>query len=269
MKRRFTSLALALILCLCLTIPAFVTAMPAFAADELGILAGLPKTGEFFLHDGAELLTDAEETELLRRLTEASSAYNAQLVIITLSTMGGGDIDQYLDYIYDSMRMGYGASRDGALLLVSMSPREYRILSNGYAGTAISNENIDAMCDLIQPDLSAGDYADAFGHFVEECEYYLNGYLNGFPFDFGGTLLRCVIIGAVLGLIVALVLKGQLKSVRKQNRANAYVKPGSMQVTVRNDMFLYREVHKTKKESSSSGSRSGGGGSRSRGGGSF
>jgi uncharacterized protein len=66
-------------------------------------------------------------------------------------------------------------------------------------------------------------------------------------------------------------MKGQLKSVRKQNRANNYMKTGSLQVTVHRDLFLYRDITRTRKQtnSSSGGSRSSGGGSRSVGGGSF
>jgi uncharacterized membrane protein YgcG len=80
------------------------------------------------------------------------------------------------------------------------------------------------------------------------------------------NLLICLVIGIIAGVVVAFILKGQLKTVRKQNQANVYVKPGSMQVTVHNDFFLYRDVTRTKKQSSSS---SGSGSSRSTGGGSF
>lgn len=225
---------------------------------------------EYLVFDEANLLTDSEEAALTQQLKDVSHTYNAQIIVATISSMNGGDIDSYLDYFYDSMGFGYGTNHDGALLLVCMDPREYRILSNGFAGVAISNDNIDAICNIIQPDLSDGDYANAFENFAEECAYYLDGHLNGFPFNFGKTLLISLIIGSVVGLIVVSILKGQLKSVRKQNQANNYTKPGSMNVTVRNDLFLYREVHKTRKEtSSSSGSRGGGGSARSRGGGSF
>ena len=131
---------------------------------------------------------------------------------------------------------------------------------------AIDSGDIDNIGDKIVSDLSDGDYAAAFDEFADQCDYYLDGYINGFPFNFGKNLMICLIIGIVAGVVVAFVLKGQLKTVRKQNQANVYVKPGSMQVTVRNDFFLYREVSKSKKESSSS---SGSGSSRSTGGGSF
>ena len=81
--------------------------------------------------------------------------------------------------------------------------------------------------------------------------------------------LLLLIPGIVIGVIVAFVLKGQLKTVRKQSQANAYVKSGSMQVTTRSDLYLYRNISRVRKQNnSSSGSRSGGS-SRSVGGGSF
>jgi uncharacterized protein len=68
-------------------------------------------------------------------------------------------------------------------------------------------------------------------------------------------------------VVGAFILKGQLKSVRKKNEANSYVKSGSMQINIHNDIYLYRDITRTKKESSSSSSDSGS--SRKTGGGSF
>jgi uncharacterized protein len=221
---------------------------------------------EYLVFDEADLLNEFEELALEEKLADLSNKHSAQIVVCTIKSMDGGDIDEFLNYLYDEMEFGYGDDHDGVLLLVCMDPREYRILSNGFAGVAIDSSDIDRIGDKVVPDLSDGDYAAAFDVFVEQCDYYLDGYTNGFPFNFGKNLLICLIIGIVVGVVVAFVLKGQLKTVRKQNQANVYVKPGSMQVTVRNDFFLYREVSKSKKESSSS---SGSGSSRSSGGGSF
>ena len=216
------------------------------------------------------LLSDSEEADLMEELAQVSNDYNAQIVVYTIGSMNGGSIDSFVDYLYDSQNYGYGTNRDGVLLLVCMDPREYRILSNGYAGVAIDSNAIEDIGDAIVSDLSDGNYADAFHGFADECVYYLDGYLNGFPFDAGKSLLISLAIGAVAGVIVAFVLKGQLKTVRKQDRAHAYVKPDSMNITHSNDIFLYRDVTRTKKESSnSSNSGSRGGSARSKGGGSF
>ena len=227
----------------------------------------IPGAEEYFLYDEADLLNDAEEASLEKKLADISGTYNAQIVVCTIASMDGGDIDRFDDYLYDTMGFGYGENLDGVLLLVCMDPREYRILSNGFAGVAIDSGDIDAIGGVIVSDLSDGNYSAAFGEFADRCAYYLDGHLNGFPFNFGKNLLVALVIGILAGLIVAFSLKGQLKTVRKQNQANVYVKPGSMQVTVSNDLFLYRNVTRTKKESKSSSSNSGS--SRSSGGGSF
>ena len=221
------------------------------------------------LFDDADLLTDTEEAQLTQKLDDVSQQCSAQIVIATVPSMADGNVEVFLNHFYDSMNFGYGENRDGVLLVVCMNPREVRILSNGYAGTAISNYEIESILDAIVPSLSAGDYHYALNTYVDECAYYLDGYRNGFPFNFGKTLIICLIIGFAVGLIVVFILKGQLKSVRRQNQANVYVKHGSMQITMQNDLFLYRNVTRTKKESSSSSSSSRSGSSRSSGGRSF
>lgn len=222
---------------------------------------------EMLVFDEADLLSDGEESDLSAKLEEVSHSYNAQIIVATIASMEGGNVDTYVDYVYDTMQFGYGENRDGVLLLVCMDPREYRILSNGYAGTAIDPDDIARIGDNIVSDLSNGNYADAFHKFADECGYYLNGHLNGFPFNAGKSLAIALVVGLLAALITALVLKGQLKSVRQQHEANVYVRQNSMQLTVQRDLYLYRNVVRTKKQSSSSSGSSGS--SRSKGGGSF
>ena len=231
--------------------------------------AAMPEN-EQFLYDEADLLTDSEEVTLVEKLKDVSRACNAQLVVVTIASMDGGDIDSYVDYLYDSMGFGYGENHDGVLLLVCMDPREYRILSNGYAGTAIGPDQIDTLCDFMEIYLPNGHYTSVFHSFADQSGEFLEYYLMGSPFKVGKSLAISLIIGIIAGLIVAFILKGQLKSVRKQDQAHRYVKPGSMTVNIQYDIFLYRTVTRTKKqkrvESTSSGS---GDTARSKGGGSF
>lgn len=282
MKRKIVSVFLVLVLCLSLAVSVSATPDNGFVVDvecvdaylnaAAACFAGASKDDdsdakEYAVFDDADLLTDAEETALTQKLLDISHTHNAQLVVATISSMDGNNVDYFVEYLYDTMGFGYGEKHDGVMLLVCMNPREYRIFSNGMAGDAIENDEIKKIGDAIESDLTDGNYAQAFDEFADQCDYYVNGYLNGFPFNFGKNLIIALVIGIVVGLVVAFILKGQLKSVRKQNAANVYVKTGSMQITERSDMFLYRNVTRTKKESSkSSGS---GGGSRNVGGGSF
>ena len=246
MKRRILTVFLALLLC--------------------GSLVVCASAAAPFLVDEADILTNSEEAALNETLEEVSRTYNAQVCVVTLPAIDGSDVYTYIDTVYDSMGIGYGANRDGVLLLVCMEDREYCILSNGFAGVAIDPGTGDKIGEAFADDLSAGFYGDAFETYAQECAYYLDGHINGFPFHFGKKLITSAIFGILIGLIVAFILKGQLKSVRKQEQANSYVKSGSMHVTVQNDLFLYRNVTRTQKESKSSSSS---GTARSKSGGSF
>ena len=248
MKRKIIAMLLVLALCMSLPVLTYAT------------------SNDRCLFDEADLLSDHQDTALNRKLLEISKAYNAQILVATVDSLEAGQINNYTNQIYNTTNLGYGENRDGILLLVCMAPREYRILSNGYVADAIYYDQIDAIGDAIVSDLSAGNYADAFDEFADQCAYYLDVHINGVPFRFGKSLMISVIIGIVIGLIAVAVMASQLKSVRSQNQANAYVKPGSMQLTTRNDIFLYRNVTRRKRENENS-SRSGS--SRAMGGGSF
>jgi uncharacterized protein len=82
------------------------------------------------------------------------------------------------------------------------------------------------------------------------------------------SLMIALVIGVIVGVITGMVLKGQLKTVHRQHRAQNYVKSGSMKLTEYRDVFLYRDVRRTVRNTGSGGSRSSGGSSRSTGGGS-
>lgn len=251
--RKIICLISALVLCICV-----VVAAPSASAAE---------TRKSLLVDSANLLTTSEKIALQQELEQLSSTYEMEIVIITVEDMGHETADDYVEYLYDSLDYGYGPDRDGVMLMVSMEEREYRILSNGRGAKAITTDAIDDIGDRIEDDLGDENYAEAFDGFVDGCEYYLNGYVNGFPFATGKNLLIALAIGAIAGLIVAMILRGQLKTVRKQNSAHNYVKTGSMNVTTAYDLYLYRNVTRTEKQQSSSSSRSGS--SRNVGGGKF
>ena len=223
-----------------------------------------------FLYDDADLLTDGEEATLAAKLEEISYARNTQLVICTIASMDGGDVDEFLPFWYDSMGFGFGENNEGVLLLICMDPREYRILSNGYAGEAIGPDQIDTLCDFMDTYLPNGHYVAAFNSFADQCGEMLEYYQAGSPFKIGKNLAISLVIGILVGVIVAFVLRGQLKSVRKKELAHAYVREDSMHLDYKYDIFLYRNVSRTEKQKREESTSSGSGGStRSKGGGTF
>ena len=252
MKRIF-SVIFALLLCLSLTVSVSAAQMPR-------------------LMDAADLLTDYEEAELLRRLDDLSQELQADIVIVTLESCGGYSADAVAEACYDEYGFGIGPDRDGVLLLLSMAERDWRILCNGFAATAITPGERDSIGDDIVDELSAGEYMEAFMEFSSLCRYEIEGERTGFPFNFGLSLIVSLAIGFVVAFIATGVMRSKLKSVRSQSGAREYTKPGSMKLTRSSDLFLYRTLDRRRKpQQTAPGSRGGGGGGGGRhvGGGKF
>lgn len=249
MKRLFS---LFLVMMLCLTLATGVSA------------AQMPR-----LVDEADLLSDAQELDLLERLDRVSEELQADVVIVTMESTGGYGADWAVEAVYDSYGYGFGPDRDGVVLLLAMAERDYRILTNGLAAEAITMGEIDEISEHIVDELSAGEYMEAFMEFVSLCKYEIEGERNGFPFDFGLNLAVSLVIGFAVAFIVTGVMRAQLKSVRSRSGAKEYTKPGSMHLTRSGDLFLYRTLDRRRRPQQSSGHGGRSGGSRNVGGGKF
>ena len=229
------------------------------------------------LVDEAGLLTQDEAAQLQQQLDEISLRQGVDVVIVTVdSTQGASPMDfadDYFDY-HD-----YGS--DGILLLVSMEDRDWWISTTGYGITAITDAGLDYISQEFLYYLSDGEYALAFETFATLCDDFLTQAYAGQPYDSGNlpeepfdplwTLIVSLAIAFVIALIVTAIMKGQLKSVRFQAKADNYVQPGSMQLTNSRDLFLYTHVSKTERpqntggsstHTSSSGRSHGGGGGK-------
>ena len=229
-------------------------------------------TNGTLLSDGADLLTDHQEQELLTTLNRIRADYQVDVIVVTVDSIGSYSPESYVNYLFDSQGYGYGANQDGVLLLVAMESRDYQILANGLGADAISDSDLDSLCGVVESYLRDGDYMGAFCAFAEECEYEINGAINGFPFDWGKNLLIALVVGLAIALIVVLVMLSQLKSVKPKHGAAEYTKADGLHMTRSSDLFLYRTVSRIRRETESSGSHGSGGssgGGRRVGGGKF
>ena len=210
--------------------------------------------------DDAGLLTSTEEAALEATLSEISNRYNVDVVIVTVDSTNGDSPMDFADDYYD-----YGGYRpDGILLLVSMEDSDWWVSTTGYGITAVTDAGLDYMSDRFVPYLSDAEYAQSFTEFANLCDSFLAQAKTGDPYDshnlpkdpysFFTNLVISVIVGLVAALIVTGKFKAQLKTVSLKAKADDYVKPGSLQLTRRQDLFLYSHLDRREKPKSSSGS---------------
>lgn len=229
--------------------------------------------------DQAGLITGAQEEDITKILDEISHRQGMDVVIVTADTLDGKSPAAYADDFYDYNDY----QNDGVLLLVSMEDRDWWISTTGSCIRTFTDAGIEYIGERIVPYLGDGDYEEAFKIFAETCDEFITQAKNGKPYDVNNlpkepynctiNLLICMGIGLVIGLISTGIMKGKLKSVRFQHGAADYVKNGSLNVTHRQDLFLYRDVKRQARPQQSSGGsrthRSSSGRSHGGGGGKF
>lgn len=217
------------------------------------------KSGSDLLVDDANLLTTAEKSEIITALNEASDAVDVDIVVVTTPSLGMKTEMTFADDYYDQNGYGRGESgQDGVLLLISMEERAWYVST---CGKCIEMVSYNAVGDRIVSDLSAGDYAGAFKAYANEVKREIVHETSFFNWTRLGVALA---IGFIIALIVVGSMKAKLKTVRFQPAANNYLKPGSLNVTLAQENFLYNTVTRTARPKDDGGS---GGGSHTSSGG--
>ena len=213
------------------------------------------------LVDNAELIEAEEESRIEAELQKLSTKYNLEVVIFTEEN---GEISSAMDAaddFFDYQGYGKGSDRSGVLLYINMETRDVWISTRGEGITVFNDIGIEHMLDEITPSLSDGDYVRACDIYLELCEDFIIRAENGEPYGTGKgpfPFVRYFLISVVVALIVGgsyiFVLSREMNSVAPNNSARNYAVPGSMQLHNSNEFFLYRNVTKTKRETSSGSS---------------
>ena len=225
------------------------------------------------LMDEAGLLSNSEAAALRQKLVALSNKHNADIVIVTVSSIGSSKPMDFADDYFDYNGYGRGPNNDGILLLISMKDRDWWISTTGKGIYAFTDAGIEFIGEkMIANGLSSGDYSRAFNSYADWCDKFFTKAAKGKPFDVGrlpktaSDVVAWSIFFFVIGIIVARIhgssLKKQLISVKKKAQASDYIMPGSLLITTAHDVFLNTRVTSAPiPVSTSSGSSGGGGGS--------
>lgn len=259
MQRKLFGILTALLLLLTLT--------ASVCASETVLL--LSSTGSSHVTDEAGILSAAEEAALEGRAAQLSQRYDFGLYIYTIDDYRGytgGDIFDAGMAIYDQASLGYGAERNGLLLLLSMERRDYTLLTHGdYSNYAFTQEGREAMTACFLDDFQDNDWYDGFSDYLDEAEEYLEAAEKGQPYtgsslprNSGGRIslpLVLLLPLAVAGVVI-LVLNAKMKTVAMATQATAYV-VGDLELSRSEDRFTHTTETRTRiEDKSSSGGRS-------------
>ena len=246
--------------------------------------------------DNADLLDTAEESALEESARLIRETYNMDVVILTVDTLNGKRPQDYADDYYDEHGYGCGEEKSGLLLLISMEQRDWYISTCGNAIYALTDYGIQCVGEELLNGFGMS-YEAGFRMFLNALPEYFEAYENGSPIDgyadYSGdyyhgdqeevvyyeedlspSLLLSLIVGIVAAAISVLVMRLGMNTRKPQRSASAYMQQSSYRLSRRQDMFLYSNVTKTRRQEnkpsgggssvhrSSGGTRHGGGGGK-------
>lgn len=215
------------------------------------------------IYDLAGLLT-AEEIETLEAMSNKySKRRKTDIVILTTNDTQGRDVVEYMEDFYDEQALGYDRPHGNtAILTIDMQHREVYV-----AGFYRGEEYLDnSRCDLIRykitPNLSKGNYYEAFRSFIKTSYQYM-GIRPGVNPDamIFNLWFQLIISLGVASIVVAIMSYHSGGKITVSE--GTYLDPSNSRIIQQRDDYVRSSVTKHKKPSNNSpggGSKGGGGG---------
>ena len=262
MTKRIIAIVFALVLIFSVAL------IPASAADSY----------RYMVDDSAGVMSSDEVAKLNVTVQEVSEKCQCNLAVVTVSDLSVTPANSqpfthtnttadYADQYYDA---NFGKNTDGVVVLLVLSnqsgKRDWYFSTAGKCIKRLSDSEREDILDDMQNNHNPNTkgYYDTLNAAVLGLKEAIPPHVS-----FGKTLIA-IVIGFVISLIIMMILKGKLKTVRAERGAVNYVRPGSMNVTASRDTYLYSTVSRTAKPKNNSSSHtSSGGGSHGGGGRSF
>lgn len=247
-----------------------------------------------FIYDYAHLLTDDESAELQQIASELAKERETAFIIITLDGANGKDIVQYVEDFYDEHGPGYDQPHGNtAILAIDMNERDVYLAGFKKAEQYLDDSRLDLIREEITPDLSAGQYFNAFSAFINKFNEYMGiepdfetgsytgngsdvGYtgngsvgspqVNNYD-EFAGQPSKNIFFEWWFQLTVSLLNAGAVVTImaygaggRVTVNAQTYMDRNRSKVVNQYDNFVRQTVTKQRKPSNNNHSRGGGGG---------
>ena len=93
----------------------------------ISVFALVKPTRDFYVNDYAKVLTEETRKYILDKSVYLSEQTNAQIVVVTVPSLNGVNIEEYATDLFRSFGIGDSKENNGLLLLLALEEREFRV----------------------------------------------------------------------------------------------------------------------------------------------
>ncbi len=109
--------------------------------------------------DDAHILSPVAVADLERKLADLEQRSGIQLVVATVPSLGGQEIEPYANQLFRAWKLGEAKKNNGVLLLIAPKERKLRIeVGYGLEGTLTDAVSSLIIANAIAPRFKAGDF---------------------------------------------------------------------------------------------------------------
>lgn len=221
-----------------------------------------------YVVDQADVLTDDENSALNTLAAEYSAAYGVDVLIATVENMGGESAESYAVSLNGNRN--WWDSDNAILFLLAMEEREWYIATFGEAIYIFTDYGLDQLGAEAVDYFSAGYYYDGFDAYLSLIPSYFTAWKNNAPIDdfhynpgyreevvyyepvrektVLDVLPVSLLIGFVTAAVTLLIMRSAMNTKRRQRSAADYMRQGSYHLRTHQDIFLYSNVSKTRRQ---------------------
>ncbi|MBQ8763545.1 MAG: TPM domain-containing protein [Clostridia bacterium] len=216
-----------------------------------------------YVIDYADKLSSSEIEELNLFAEKLETAYGVAVLFCITESTGDVSADEFAEETYGD----YTDNKNGIIIVHDDWNKTYCVFTSGNAGEYLTDAAVDSMKDAY--DLNESYYGGIYACYDLAMEYLENGYTGGYVYNddefvYAGEaddpktenekdgvsiiwLPVSLLIGLLVGFLIINSIASKNKSVKMQENATVYTRPGSMNITGSADNFLYKNLDRTEK----------------------
>jgi uncharacterized protein len=209
------------------------------------------------VYDYANLLSEDEIAELEQLALQHGKKHEIDFIIVTTPDADGRDIEPYIEDFYDDMAFGFDKPHGNtAILVLDMAKRNVELFGFYKGKKYLNAKRLELIREKITPDLSNGNYYEAFVLYIETGSRYME-YM---PFINPESFLLKTWFHLLLAIGVAGVIVGSMAyNSGGKVTVNERTYTGDFKVLERKDIYLTKSVTRRKKPQNNSSGGGGGG----------
>ncbi len=119
--------------------------------------------------DQANIIPEATQQEITQKLADLEQKSGIQLVVATVNSLEGGDIETYANELFRTWKLGEKDKNNGVLLLVAPNEHKVRIeVGYGLEGTLTDALSKLIIINAMTPRFKAGDFGGGISRGVDD-----------------------------------------------------------------------------------------------------